>query len=364
MLPTTLKIRYNGKKIKIDSEKYPDIVSEFRKEIMQESVRKLRRLLIEVYLDNPLNYKSYIENLFSNMIAKINTDSGIIDLYILLEPEGVATNFFMNLGVRKVTIAMKPAIVAFQSIATIINNIKKEVRFNGGLVIKTNSNEALEFFANNLKNMRISENLLEVYFDEGGAKIVKEILNIFDQLVSLRLLSRGNQVIINIHREPMEMIDVRGLANINHESLIRFLSELKALKNKACNLHIETNEYIESLNNLIINLLKKISPSSCLDIIIIQRDNDLDLKLMHELGIFRIILNRNYLRDILLQLDALTRIIDLSLNNRIFINISIREKNVEYRILPEEKKKKTTTSNWIGEIESAIISVLNTRGRS
>jgi len=158
------------------------------------------------------------------------------------------------------------------------------------------------------------------------------------------------------------MIDVRGLTNINHESLIKFLRELRALKIKSCSLYIETNEYLESLNNLIINLLRKINPPSCLDIVVIQEDDYIDLKLMHESGIFRITLNRNFLDDVISQLEALTKIIDMSLNNKIFIDISMREKNVKYRILPEEKERETTISDWIKEVESAIMEILNVRG--
>lgn len=134
MLPATLKIRYDGKKLRIRAD--DKIVQDaFSVEGLVESVKGLRRLLIEVYLENPLNYRDYVERIFKELISKIDRGTGITDLYILLEPKDVATNFFMNIGARKVTLAMIPTISNLQSIAKVINNISREVRVNGGIVI-------------------------------------------------------------------------------------------------------------------------------------------------------------------------------------------------------------------------------------
>ncbi len=362
MLPTTLKIRYDGKKIKIKSDIDQDIVKAFEKENLLENARNLRRLLIEVYVDNPLDYKNYIERLFKEMIANIATDSGITDLYVLLEPEEVATSFFMNLGARKATIAMRPSINEFQSIATIINKVKRELRGNGGLVIKTDSNHALKYFSDKVKEVRMSEDLLELYFDDEGVKLISNVLEIFTQATSLRLLSKSDRVTISVRQKPLEMIDIRGLSRIDSSSLIEFLRELRSLRNKVCNLYIETSSYMESLNKLLISVLREIDSPSCLDIIMLQENKEFDLKLMHESGIFRIVFNQNLLDSVISQIRNIAEVIDRVLRNNIFIDVWVYRDKVRYRILPKEEESEASMSDWIRKIESAIAEILRIRG--
>ncbi len=361
MLPTSLKIRFDGKRVKIRAEN-KSIAEQFNQEVIRESVSKLRRLLMEVYLSNPIDYKDYIEELFNVLVRNINPETGIVDLYILLEPDDVATNFFMNVGARKVTLSMRPVIKSFSSIANIINSIPAKVRADSGLVIKTNSDDSLNEFSAIIKDLRFPDKILEIYFDEIGLRLLKPILDLFDKLVSIRLLGRGNKVLINIHQKSLGIIDLRGLTKVDTDSLISFIYTLKELSDKICHLHLETEAYLTRLNDLLIEIMKRITPIHCVDVLISQTENRFDLKIMHESAIFRLNFAEEMFDRIESDLDPVIPIINKVLRSNIFIDIFLNKEKAGYRVLPKEEERKSSIDNWLRDVEQAINDFLKLRG--
>lgn len=361
MLPTSLKIQYDGKKVRVKTE-IESLKESISPDQLKQYLVNFNRFLLEVYLENPQEHLDYILSLIQSLIGKIDSSSGIRDAYVLIEPENVATGMFLHIGSRKITLALKRSITDIASITEIVNRISKLPRPQRGIVIKTRDNESLRIFDEIIQRWENISNLRELYFDKNTVKYLNYILTRFDNIEVIRVISPGNKCVISVNYYPSVSVDVRGAERISGERLTSYLDHVVSMKKSFHAIYLELSKNEIAVNKLLRETLS-LQSENYLELQIRDEDNKVHFLIRHDSAIFNAKIYQEILENIDDHLSGLLEIAQKVLTRNISLEITFKENVILFRIFPMESEKAISwETDWINVIKKDLEKFLETKG--
>ena len=361
MIKPALRIQYTKKGIKIkglpsDASERIDLSS------LEKNLAPLNRFLLEVYTDSIEKYLSTVNMFIKNVITRLKFHEPICDVYILLEKEPSKPDLFLYLGQKRITLALRFNMLTSPLLPDMINYLSNALR-KTDITIKLYGERSIETLYNQLKELPPTKlmHVSELFFDQQTCGTLSSILNYFTEIHVIRALSSGENFVLMISSEPQITIDARGLNTTRRFVILEeFLSTYsKELHRVIRSVYLDVKD--ESMVKKLLNFIKNLHVDKQYELMLID-NGELELMLRHESSVFLVTISGDEKAKIDELLPKLLRVVELTLNNNIFMELKIRDEMIFEKINANPSYKVISLEiDWFKVLEDDILNYLKLR---